>query len=104
GSDPYRYPNTDWLGLLYSGSGLQQSHNVQMSGATEKFNYMASLGYLDQDGVIPIASSDRYNLRTNIGGNITERLKVDIGLAYNYQRINEPVNHTQAICHRYSVK
>lgn len=92
GSDPYRYPNTDWLGLLYSGSGLQQSHNVQMSGATEKFNYMASLGYLDQDGVIPIASSDRYNLRTNIGGNITERLKVDIGLAYNYQRINEPVN------------
>src|SRR5690606_19348932 len=81
GSDPYRYPNTDWLGLLYSGSGLQQSHNVQMSGATEKFNYMASLGYLDQDGVIPIASSDRYNLRTNIGGNITERLKVDIGLA-----------------------
>lgn len=92
GSDPYRYPDTDWLDLLYSGNGLQQSHNVQMSGATEKFNYMASLGYLEQNGVIPIASSDRYNLRTNIGGNITERLKVDVGLAYNYQRINEPVN------------
>ncbi|MGE8381097.1 MAG: TonB-dependent receptor plug domain-containing protein, partial [Sphingobacterium sp.] len=27
GSDPDGHPNTDWLGLLYKGSGFQQSHN-----------------------------------------------------------------------------
>ena len=91
-TDPDKYPDTDWLGLLYTGNGLQQSHNVQLSGATEKVNYMASAGFLGQNGVIPTAQSNRYNLRTNIGANITERLRIDLGLAYNYQRINEPVN------------
>ena len=90
--DPDQYPDTDWLGLLYTGNGFQQSHNVQLSGATEKVNYMASAGFLGQNGVIQVAKSNRYNLRTNIGANITERLQVNLGLAYNYQRINEPVN------------
>jgi len=91
-SDPDKYPDTDWLGLLYTGSGFQQSHNVQLSGATEKINYMASVGYLGQKGVIPIAESNRYNIRTNIGAQVTERLHLNLGIAYNYQKINEPVN------------
>lgn len=91
-SDLDKYPDTDWQGLLYTGSGLQQSHNVQLSGATEKVNYMASVGYLGQKGVIPIAESNRYNLRTNIGAKITDKLSINLGIAYNYQKINEPVN------------
>ena len=61
GSDPDGHPNTDWLGLLYKGSGLQQSHNLQVTGGTEDVQYMASGGYLGQKGVIKVASSDRYN-------------------------------------------
>lgn len=91
-SDLDKYPDTDWLGLLYTGSGFQQSHNIQMSGATDRVNYMASVGYLGQKGVIPVAESNRYNIRTNIGAKITERLHVNLGIAYNYQKINEPVN------------
>lgn len=26
------YPDTDWLGLLYSENGLQQNHNIQLMG------------------------------------------------------------------------
>ncbi|MCW8310099.1 TonB-dependent receptor [Sphingobacterium sp. InxBP1] len=92
GSDPDGHPNTDWLGLLYKGSGFQQSHNLQVSGGTEDVQYMASGGYLGQKGVIKVAGSDRYNLRTNVGAKISERLRFDLGLAYNYQRITEPVN------------
>lgn len=91
-SNPDKYPDTDWLDLLYSGSGLQQSHNLQYSGATEKVNYMASLGFMDQKGVIDVAKSDRYNFRTNLGAKITSKLSMNLGLSYNYQRINEPVN------------
>lgn len=91
-SDLDKYPDTDWLGLLYTGSGLQQSQNIQLSGATEKINYLASVGYLGQKGVIPIAESNRYNIRTNIGGQITKKIHINLGLAYNYQKINEPVN------------
>ncbi|WP_293917122.1 MULTISPECIES: TonB-dependent receptor [unclassified Sphingobacterium] len=92
GSDPDKYPNTDWLDLLYQGSGFQQSHNLQVTGGTDDVKYMASAGYLGQKGVIKIAASDRYNLRTNIGAKVSERLNLDLGLAYNYQRIDEPVN------------
>lgn len=92
GSDPDGHPNTDWLGLLYKGSGFQQSHNLQVTGGTEDVQYMASGGYLGQKGVIKVASSDRYNLRTNIGAKVSSRLRFDLGLAYNYQRIAEPVN------------
>lgn len=91
-SDRDKYPDTDWLGLLYTGSGLQQSHNMQISGATDKVNYMASAGFVGQKGVIEVAKSDRYNLRTNLGAQVTERLNLNLGLAYNYQRIDEPVN------------
>lgn len=91
-SDLDQYPDTDWQGLLYTGSGFQQSHNVQLSGATDRVNYMASVGYLGQKGVIPTAESNRYNLRTNIGAKITEKLHINLGIAYNYQKINEPVN------------
>ncbi len=92
GSDPDGHPNTDWLGLLYKGSGFQQSHNLQVTGGTEDVQYMASGGYLGQKGVIKVASSDRYNLRTNVGAKVSSRLRFDLGLAYNYQRITEPVN------------
>jgi Outer membrane receptor for ferrienterochelin and colicins len=92
GTDPDGHPNTDWLGLLYKGSGFQQSHNLQVTGGTEDVQYMASGGYLGQKGVIKVASSDRYNLRTNIGAKVSSRLRFDLGLAYNYQRITEPVN------------
>ncbi|MDM1295227.1 TonB-dependent receptor [Sphingobacterium sp. N143] len=92
GTDPDGHPNTDWLGLLYNGSGFQQSHNLQVTGGTEDVQYMASGGYLGQKGVIKIANSDRYNLRTNVGAKVSERLRFDLGLAYNYQRITEPVN------------
>lgn len=91
-SDPDKYPDTDWLGLLYSGNGFQQTHNLQFSGATEKVNYMASAGFLGQNGVIDIAKSNRYNLRTNIGAKVSPKLTLNLGLSYNYQRINEPVN------------
>lgn len=91
-NDPDKYPDTDWLGLFYKGSGFQQSHNVQLSGATEKVNYMASVGYLGQNGVIDVANSNRYNLRSNIGAQVTSRLNLNLSLAYNYQRIAEPVN------------
>ena len=52
GSDPDNYPNTDWLGLIYSGTGNQQNHYLDFSGGNDKTQYMFSLGYLSQDGII----------------------------------------------------
>ena len=49
GTDP-NYPNTDWYDLAYR-TGVQHTHNVNVSGGTEDVKYMGSVGYLHQNGI-----------------------------------------------------
>ena len=46
GSDPDNYANTDWMNLLYQGSGNQQNHYLDMTGGSDKTTFLFSLGYL----------------------------------------------------------
>ncbi|MBI9061892.1 MAG: TonB-dependent receptor [Marinilabiliaceae bacterium] len=63
--------NTDWLDLI-SKDGSIQSHNLSMSGATEKTNYFISTGYYDQEGFVIDDKYKRYSLRMNFENNITD--------------------------------
>ncbi len=90
GTSPINYPNTDWLGLFYRGSGFQQSHNLNMSGGTDKTQYFFSLGYLDENGIVPKTNTQRYNTRFNINSKVTNRLTVFANLSYTYQPIMQP--------------
>src|SRR5690606_14531507 len=49
GSDPYRYPNTDWFDEVMKNWSPQQRHNIQINGGGENTTYLASLGYTNQD-------------------------------------------------------
>lgn len=45
----YRYTgNTDWVKALYPSWTPQMSHNLSLSGGSDKTTYYASLGYLDR--------------------------------------------------------
>ncbi|WP_247235351.1 TonB-dependent receptor [Telluribacter sp. SYSU D00476] len=90
GSDPINYPNTDWLGLLYRGSGLQQSHNLSVSGGSEASRYLLSFGYLNQKGLIQNTDNQRYNVRLNLDTKITDRLTVGVTSSFIRQGISEP--------------
>lgn len=92
GLDTDTHPDTDWLGGFYTGSGLQQSHNVQLSGGSANTSYFVSLGYLNQLGVIEVAKSDRYNIRANVNTSVTDKLDFGIGLGYVVTNTVEPTN------------
>jgi TonB-linked SusC/RagA family outer membrane protein len=92
GSDPINYPNTDWLGLLYQGSGFQQNHYLGVNGGTDKTQYAFSLGYFDQDGIIQKTNTQRYTSRLNITTKINDRLSAYADLSYTYQPVTEPQN------------
>ena len=47
------YPDVNLLDLLSSEAGLQQHHNLTFSGGTEKLSSMASVSFMDQDGIMP---------------------------------------------------
>ncbi len=91
GSDPDNYPNTDWLGLFYKDNALQQSHRAEISGGSEKTNYMFSLGYLSQEGIIDYMTNDRYTLRANINTQVN-KFSAGVNISYTYKDWEEPTN------------
>lgn len=90
GSDPENYPNTDWLGLLYRTS-LQTSHNVTVSGGDEKARYLASVGYLYQDGIVRDYNKNQYSGRLNVDIHPTRNLETSWSLSYMRQDVMEPL-------------
>ncbi|RBL89138.1 TonB-dependent receptor [Chitinophaga flava] len=81
GSDPNRYPNTDWLKTLTKSSVLQSNYNLSAAGGSENTQYFVSLGYVKNAGLVPIEDYSRWNLRSNLSANITRRLKLDLNIA-----------------------
>ncbi len=80
GNDPL-YPDTDWYDLAYK-TGVQHRHNVNINGGSENVKYMASLGYLNQTGILPNARREQFNARTNLDMKINKRLSARMNLSF----------------------
>ena len=88
---PLFFPNTDWIGLTFKPSSLQQQHNLNISGGTETVKYFVSLGYFQQGSLFNQNTYDpgykaenkynRYNFRSNFDINITKRLTAKINIS-----------------------
>ncbi len=96
GSDPFNYPNTDWLKLFYSGSGFQQNHFLGVNGGTEKTQYAFSLGYFDQDGITAKTNTQRYTTRLNLNNKVNDKLSVNANISYTFQPLTEPQSSLSA--------
>lgn len=83
GSDPLRYPNTDWFGTTLKTWSPQQQHNLQVNGGTENVKYLASLGYQDQDGYYRESATGykQYNLRLNLDAKINDYISTRLGIS-----------------------
>lgn len=80
GNDPL-YSDTDWYDLAYK-TGVQHRHNVNINGGSENVKYMASLGYLNQTGILPNAGREQFNARTNLDMKINKRLSARMNLSF----------------------
>ncbi len=65
----------DWIDAI-SQTGIQQNHNVSISGGNDKTNYYISADYMDQKGIIQGYNYKRYSIRTNIDAQVTDYLKL----------------------------
>lgn len=73
--------NTDWLNELFT-LGKSQNLQVTASGGSDKVQFLLSGGYYRQNGIV-IYDNDKYqrfNFRTNIDANLTDRLTVGTNL------------------------
>lgn len=87
GNDPL-YPNTDWYDLAYK-TGIQHRHNVNISGSSEAVRYMASVGFLDQTGILKNTDRRQLNARTNLDIKINKKLSARVNLAYIKNKYND---------------
>ena len=69
--------DTDRQDALFSNAGIMR-HNVSVIGGTKAIKYMASVGYMDQDGIIAPSNHNRINARINLDAQITKHLTASI--------------------------
>ena len=50
-SDPYNYPDVNWMKEIFKKRTYQTQHNLTISGGTDRVHYFVNLGYLRQDGL-----------------------------------------------------
>jgi len=72
--------NTNWFEETTQ-NAIQQTHNLSMSGGTDKTKYMASFNYRDGDGIALNTGYTQYNGRLNLSQKaINDRLTVDLNI------------------------
>ncbi|MCR5394906.1 MAG: TonB-dependent receptor [Bacteroidales bacterium] len=72
---------TDWQDAVLR-TALQQSHELSISGGSERSTYAFSVNYTDQDGIILNSGFERYNFHTNVEWDLQKNLKFGVNATY----------------------
>lgn len=94
GSDPWKYPNTDWFKEVLKPWSAQNNLNAQLAGGKEELQYFVSAGTKYQDAFYRNSVSDyrQFDFRSNLDAKISEYVKVAIGL---YGRLEDTTSPTR---------
>lgn len=79
---PYRYANTDWIGLLIGKPELVQNHSLNVRGGVEAVKYFISGTYTDQQGMYAGNGYQRYTLQNNFDINLSKQFKSQLNFSY----------------------
>jgi len=85
---PERYED---LGI---GTGFRTETSIRASGGSEKTRYFASIGYLDDEGIVLNSDFKRYTTRLNLTSDVKSWLKINVNMGYSY---SESTNNGQTV-------
>jgi len=99
GSDPWGHPDTDWFGDAFKTWAPQSRYNFTLSGGAPKVKYFASLGYIFQDAIYKNSATyyKQYNARLNLDADISDYLKVTLGVMMRREDRNFPTESRGSI-------
>ena len=99
-NDPYSYgKGTDWQDEVFNDNAGVTSHEVNLSGASDRVNYYLSLGYFHQDGIVGgnygRSNYRRLTMRSNTTYTVFDDQKerslfnkLTVGVNLSYARVN----------------
>ena len=94
GSDPDGHPNHNVLEELITRNTIITSHNLSISGGSDRIKYYAGLGYLKQEGMWGRASYNQYNLTANLDAQATKTTKVSLSMNGRVEDRNQSAVNT----------
>lgn len=84
----------DYYNVFYKKWNASQEHNFSATGGNEKFNYYASFGYLDQNGMLKIGDDGlkRYTATGKINAQLTDWLRFNYTFRFTRKDYHAPGN------------
>jgi TonB-linked SusC/RagA family outer membrane protein len=92
-NDPNRdmnlYPDYNWMEETFK-TGSIVTHNLGINGGNEKVTYNASIGYLDQQGMLIQHTYNKYTALLNLDIQANKYIKLGVTGNFYYGKIHEP--------------
>ena len=88
-TDRTHFPNFNWEDYYFK-PATDINHHLGFSGGNDKTSYNFSLGYLNQDGILPSHSYQRYNALLNFDTKVNDFIMVGSSINMVYKNIFEP--------------
>ena len=83
----------DWKKESYI-NGFRQEYSFAIQGGSDRYDYMLSFNYLQDDGVIAESGFDRLSARASGNYQVNKWLKVGANIAYTYENQKYPESQT----------
>ncbi len=74
--------NTDWYKTILR-NALEQSHNLSLSGGSDKSTFLLNVGYMNDNGIIIDNNFKRLTIRLNSDYKVTDKLKLGVQTSYS---------------------
>ncbi|MEM8967823.1 MAG: TonB-dependent receptor [Bacteroidota bacterium] len=78
----------DWIDLIKQ-NGFQTNHTLSLSGGNDRTTYGFGVGYTIDEGTFPGESLERYNIRANVQGEVSDKITLTYSGYATYQVLNE---------------
>ena len=97
-----QYANTDWFDYFYKNKSLRHSHNLSISGGSDKVTYYVGLGYTYQGGLLDRVedSLDKYNVNTKFQIKPNDWLKFNFNNNITLNLISRPLPDMSILYHQ----
>ena len=78
----------DWYDSVIRKNAFRHEHQLQVTGGSDHAQYMMSLGYLNEDGILKTTNYERYTGRANVTSQITDWLGANINISLAHAMSN----------------
>jgi TonB-linked SusC/RagA family outer membrane protein len=99
GTDPWKYPNTDWFGTTFKRAASQNYANLSINGGSSSLKYFVSVGTNFQDAIYKNSATNysQSNFRSNLDGKISDYINLSLDVSGRQENRHYPTVSTGSI-------